>query len=190
VSGITIPSPHEARRRWPAFRASRVRWPEWTAGLSALVLLVALLGLRWFSFRRASGGIGYPKDYIITSEDGWHGLAHAHWLILVTVLVAFGLLILQATRPAPAIPVTLSLFVMFLAGLSTIWLVIRVPLDPPGGRDFGGWLGVVSAAWLTWAAYRSLRMEGIAPEDAPRDIPTLGAQEMASEADSAAGGRS
>lgn len=173
MSGITLPTAQEARRRWPAFRGYRVRWPEWVAALSALVLLIALVGFSWFTFLRASGGQG-PRYYVSYSEDGWTGLSHARWLILVTILLAFGLLVWQAARPAPAVPVTLSLFLMLLAGLSTLWLLVRVPIDPPGGRDFGGWLGLVSAAVLTWAGYRSVRMEGIAPEDGPRQIPTLG----------------
>jgi hypothetical protein len=188
MSGITMPSAREARRRWPAFRSYRVRWPEWVAALSALALLIALLGFSWFTFLRASGGRG-PKYYVSYSEDGWNGLAHAHWLILVTILLALALLAFQATRPAPAVPVTLSLFLMFVAGLSALWLVVRVPFDPPGGRDLGGWLALVSAAVLTWAAYRSVRMEGIAPEDAPREIPTVEAPAIAAGAENSEGER-
>jgi hypothetical protein len=163
-------------------RANRIRWPERLAGVSAVVLLVALLLFSWFTFPpRASGGLG-PKYYVVgTSEDGWHGLAHAHWLLLVTVLAALGLVLFQAARPAPPVPVTFSLLVMLLGGLSTLWLIIRVLLDPPGGRDFGGWLGLFSAAVLTWAGYMSVRIEGIAPQDTPQDIPTIGLDELASQ---------
>src|SRR5579859_8174736 len=120
-------------------RANRIRWPERLVGVSAVVMLVAMLLFSWFTFPpRASGGLG-PKYYVVgNSEDGWHGLAHAHWLLLATILAAFGLVLFQAARPAPPVPVTFSLLVMLLGGLSTLWLIIRVMLDPPGGRDFGG----------------------------------------------------
>lgn len=162
----------------PRLRSYRLRWPERVVGVSAVVLLVALLLFSWYSFPpRASGGLG-PKYYVVgNSEDGWHGLSHAHWLLLITILAALGLVLVQAARPAPPIPVTFSLLVMVLGGLSTVWLVVRVILDPPAGRNFGGWLGLVSAAVLTWAGYESVRMEGIAPRDTPSDIPTVGLSE-------------
>ena len=164
-----------AGQRWFDLRSYRIRWPEWLVAVAAVVLLVALVGLSWFSFSRFSGGLG-PKFPVPLSENGWRALAHAHWLLLATILVSFGLVFFQAARPAPPIPVTFSLLVMVLGGLSTIWLIIRVVIDPPTfvSHDFGGWLALISAAVLTWAGYKSMRMEGIAPEDAPQDIPTVG----------------
>jgi hypothetical protein len=180
----------EASQRWFAVRSYRVRWPEWLAGLSAVVLLAVMVLVSWFSFPpRASGGLG-PKYFVAgNSEDGWHGLPHGHWLLVATILVAFGLLFFQAARPAPPIPVTFSLLVMVLGGLTTIWLIVRVGIDPPAGRDLGGWVALVSAAVLTWAGYKSMRMEGIASEDAPQDIPTvgLGGQPMRSLAEESTG---
>lgn len=150
--------------------------------MSAAVLLAAMLLFSWFSFPpRASGGAG-PKYYVVgSSENGWHGLSHGHWLLLITILAALGLVLFQAARPAPPIPVTFSLLVMVLGGLSTLWLIVRVILDPPAGRNFGGWLGLISAAVLTWAGYESVRMEGIAPEDTPRDIPTVSLDELSAQ---------
>jgi hypothetical protein len=191
MSGITVPSPHEARRHWPSFRASRLRWPEWLVGLGAVGLLISLVGLSWYTLHPVSGGLG-PKFLATTSEDGWNGLSHAHWLVLVTILLALLLFFSQAMRRAPAVPVTLSLAVMVLAVLSTLWLIVRVPVDPPGGagRDFGAWLGLVSAAVLTWAGYSSVRMEGIDPQDGPREIPTVSSEEIAAQQASASGGHS
>ncbi len=164
------------------FRVYRIRWPERVVGVSAVVLLAAMLLFSWFSFPpRPSGGLG-TKIYVVgNSEDGWHGLAHAHWLLLATILAAFALVLFQAARPAPPIPVTFSLLVMLLGGLSTLWLVIRVILDPPAGRNFGGWLGLASAAVLTWAGYESVRTEGVAARDTPRDIPTVSLAELAAQ---------
>jgi hypothetical protein len=160
-------------------RAYRIRWPERVVGLSAAVLLAAMVLFTWFSFPpRPSGGLG-PKYYVIgNSEDGWNGLSHAHWLLLATVLAAFALVLIQAARPAPPIPVTFSLLVMVLGSLSTLWLVIRVVVDPPAGRSFGGWLALISAAALTWAGYESVRIEGIAPQDTPQEIPTISLDEL------------
>ena len=141
------------------------------AAISATLLLVFMVGL---SLVHVHAGIGVcgPRYYVPGSEDGWHGLGAAHWLLVVTILAAFALLASQAGRRAPAVPVTLSFLVTLLAGLSTIWLIVRVVIDPPGGRNAGGWLALISATVLTWSGYKSMRMEGIAPEDEP-DLPTV-----------------
>jgi hypothetical protein len=180
MSGANESSASPAPRRRFQLRAYRIRWPERVVGGSAAVLLAAMLFLSWFTFPpRASGGVG-PKYYVVgNSEDGWHGLAHAHWLLLATILAAFALVLFQASRPAPPVPVTFSLLVMVLAALSTVWLVVRVVLDPPAGRNFGGWFGLISAVVLTWAGYASVRVEGIAPEDMPQEIPTVTLDEVA-----------
>jgi hypothetical protein len=180
MSGVSTSSSDQAGKRRFQLRPYRIRWPERVVGASAAILLLAMLLFSWFTFPiRPSGGLG-TKYYVVgNSENGWHGLAHAHWLLLVAILAAFGLVVFQAARAAPPVPVTFSLLVMLLGGLSTLWLVIRVVLDPPAGRNFGGWLALISAAVLTWAGYQSVRMEGIAPQDTPRDIPTVSPDELA-----------
>jgi hypothetical protein len=181
MSGVSVPSPHEASRRSFSFRASRVRWPEWVVLVSAIVLLVSLLALNWFTVsppgRSVDGVSGLLPSPV--SENGWTGLSHARWLILITLASAFILFIAQATRRSPAWPATFSVLTLILAALSTLWLIIRVPIDPPGGRDFGGWLALVSCAVLTWGAYWSVRMEGVALADGPGEIRVVSAEELA-----------
>src|SRR5579884_4484695 len=108
MPGVPLPSMLSAPTRGIHFKASRIRWPEWAMAISAVLLLVFMVALSWFTFQRPSGGQG-PKYYVAVSENGWHGLAHAHWLLLVTIVLALALLVLQAARPSPAVPVTLAL---------------------------------------------------------------------------------
>lgn len=186
MPGVPLPSLLSAPARAIDFKTSRVRWPEWAVAISALVLLLIMLALSWFTLAQQSGGtrattpsVGgeqaiHPTIATINyTINGWRGLTHAHWLIVATIVVAFALLIAQATRRAPAVPATLSVFVTLLALASTIWLFVRVVVDPPGGRDMGGWLALICALVLTWSGWKSLRTEGIAPEDAPSDIPVV-----------------
>jgi hypothetical protein len=154
------------------FDRTRLRWPEWVVAASGLVLLIVLFAMNWYTLTLTSGGLG-RKFLVPKAINGWNGVSHLRWLLLVTVLASLALFLLQATRRAPALPVTFSLFVTLLGGLSVVWLLVRVVIDPPAGRNAGGWIGLIAAAVLTWGAYRSLRMEGISPTDAPAHIPTV-----------------
>jgi hypothetical protein len=153
-------------------RTSRLRWPEWVLGAGAVVLLAAMLLLPWYTLTLSSHPPG-PIFLIPEQVDGWNGLHASHWLLLVTVLVALAAVFLQAQRRAPALPVTFAVFASILGGVSTIWLVVRVLIDPPGGRGIGGWIGLLGAAAIAYGGYASVRMEGIARVDAPTEIPTI-----------------
>jgi hypothetical protein len=154
------------------FDRSRLRWPEWTVGAGSVLLLAAMLLLPWYEFTASTPPPG-PQYFITYSVDGWNGLQGARWLILVTILLGLALVFFQATRRAPAIPVTLSLFVALLGGIAVLWLIYRVPIDPPGGRDLGGWIGLIAACAIAYGGYKSLRREGIASADGPKEIATV-----------------
>jgi hypothetical protein len=157
---------------------TRLRRPELIVGVGGLVLLASMLLLPWYTLTEVSGPPG-PQYFIQISVDGWNGLSHAHWLLLVTIVVAFALVFVQLSRRAPAIPVTFSLLATVLGGLATLWLIYRVLISPPGGsRDVGGFIGLLSAAGITYGGYASVRLEGIAPADAPSEIPTIGLGEQ------------
>jgi uncharacterized membrane protein len=136
----------------------RLRWPEWVVGVGGLVLLASMVLLPWYK----------------RSVDGWDGLRHAHWLVLLTVLLALALYLFQAGRRAPAIPVTLSVFAAIGGGLASVWLIYRVLISPPGGSsEVGAFVGLLSALAIVYGGYASMRMEGIAASDAPAEIPTV-----------------
>ena len=145
-------------------RPARLRAGEWIDGAGAVLLIVFLFVPGWYSSKGGSA-----------TTDGWHGLTHLRWLLLVTIIVALALVWLQATRRAPALPVTCSLFAMLLGGLTVLALLYRVVLDPPGGMsvEAGAYLGLLATAVMTYGAYRSLRTEGIDTRDAPGEIETV-----------------
>jgi hypothetical protein len=150
------------------FDASRIRWPEWVVGGAGAVLAASMLLLPWFTLVSVAGPPGAAHKV-----DGWDGLQHGRWLLLVTIVLALAALIAQATRRPPAVPVTLAVLASWLGGLSVAWLIYRVIIDPPGGRAVGGWIGLIAAAAIAYGGYRSVRLEGIADRDAPHDIPMI-----------------
>jgi hypothetical protein len=124
-----------------------------------VVLLASMLSLPWY------GGS--------QTIDGWVGLRHFRWLAVVTLVLAVALLLFQATQPAPAIPVALSVFVAIFGALTSAWLILRVGIDPPSGRKLGGWVGLAGALAIMYGGCASLRREGISPKDEPAVIPTV-----------------
>src|SRR6202012_1990928 len=104
----------------------------------------------WFSFANAGG----PP----THAHAWASLPVLLWLILVPA--ALGLLRggLQATRPAPALPVALGVPLVTLAAITTLAVLIRV-LTGEGSPLVGGILGLVATALITVGVFMSLREE-------------------------------
>jgi 4-amino-4-deoxy-L-arabinose transferase-like glycosyltransferase len=134
----------------------RLRPAEVVTGAAAVALAVLMLAAHWYGTR-----------------TGWQVLTSERWLALVTIVLALALVLTQATRPAPAIPVTLSLLTTVLGVLNGLWLIYRVAISAAAHQHVASWLGLISA-WVTVAAaFWSMRQEGIAPGDEPREIPVV-----------------
>jgi hypothetical protein len=143
------------------FDPSRLRRGEWLVGGGAVVLVVSLFVLPWYG-----------------SRNGWHGLETLRWLVLLTVLVALALVWFQATRRAPAIPVSFSAIVTVVGLLNLIALIYRVLINQPGSDDLasleaGAYVGLVAAIAIVYGGYLSMREEGISERDAPGEIETV-----------------
>ncbi|MGZ4187181.1 MAG: hypothetical protein ACXVEW_00705 [Solirubrobacteraceae bacterium] len=159
------------------FQWSRLRRAEIAAGVAAVVLLVAMFVLPWYGYKGDLAPLA-AKLGVKTSADAWNSLSTTRWLMLLTIAAALALVYLQGTRRSPALPATFSLFVWLLGGLTALVLIYRVLINVPGpndvvSRDVGGFVGLVASIAIGFAGYRSLRAEGIAPQDAPEEIPTI-----------------
>jgi hypothetical protein len=144
------------------FDRSRLRHGELIVAISAIVLLASVLLLKWYG--RGS-----------TTIDGWHGLAHIRWLLLITILAGLGLVFFQATRRAPAVPAAFSVIVTVLGILTVAALVYRVVINPlvAEDRELGAFVGLASAIMLSYGGYRSIREEGTSVRDGPPEIETV-----------------
>jgi hypothetical protein len=139
---------------------ARLRRGELLAGTGAVLLLVFMLAGKWY---------GHGAQ----ARTGWEALTTLRWLLVVTIAATFALLVAQITRRSPAIPVTLSLVVAVLGLISVLALVYRVLIDAPAHEQVGAFLALISALGLAYGGYLSLREEGIARRDAPREIPVV-----------------
>jgi hypothetical protein len=145
------------------FDPSRLRRGEMLAGASAVLLAIFMVGGKWYAGAGATGG----------SLTGWQALTNLRWLLLVTILAAVGLVVSQATRRAPAVPVTMSLIVMLLGIVTVVALIFRVLIDPAPHQQAGAYLGLLSAIGIALGGCFFLRQKSIARRDAPRDIPIV-----------------
>jgi hypothetical protein len=156
---------------------SRLRPGEIIAGASAVLLLVLMFAVPWYGVKSSFTSTGTSLG-VSTSINGWQSLSHLRWLILLTIIAALALAYFQATRPAPAIPVSLSVIVTVLGLLSTLALIYRVLINVPGSDSVvdarvGAYLGLLCAAAILYGGYASMRREGISPKDAPSEIETV-----------------
>jgi hypothetical protein len=157
------------------FDPSRLRRGELIAGGGAVVLALALFVLPFYG---VSGTFAptLASEGQATTFDGWDGLLHLRWLVLVAVVAGLALVFVQATRRAPAIPVTFALIVTVLALATAVGLLWRVLIDPPGGDldvRWGGYVALAASLALFYGGYLSLRQEGLSDHDARTDIETV-----------------
>ncbi|WP_249009772.1 hypothetical protein [Conexibacter sp. DBS9H8] len=162
----------------------RLRAPEWLIGALALALLVDVLALPWYHLAAVlaptAAGLGAA-----TSATGVaaHALIGPYALLVGLLGLTVGLA--QAARPAPAVPVCLTVILLLAALVLTAALLIRVVLLPPHlflstaaspdstRTGVPAVAGLFIAAALCGAAGWSLRVDGIAAADAPAAIETL-----------------
>jgi ABC-type phosphate/phosphonate transport system permease subunit len=130
---------------------SRLRRGEIIAVLSALVLVALMFAVPWFQFSNPGGGR--------TSANAWTTLPTLRWVLLVAAASAVLLGYLQASRTAPALPVTVDVIVVTFSAIVTVILLIRI-LTGEGSPLIGAFAGLAAIAVQTTGAFMSLRQEG------------------------------
>lgn len=154
---------------------SRLRLGEWLAGLASVVLAVLLFGVSWYGLTGEAGRTAASLG-ISATATGWNALSTLRWLILVTAVAGIALAFCQATRAAPALPVSLSVIVTVLAILSALGLIYRVLISVPGSDSLlqakaGGYLALACSVVLIYAGVRSMREES--PRAGPEHNATI-----------------
>jgi hypothetical protein len=139
---------------------ARLRSGEVVAAGAGLALLALMFLIPWYGAAHGS------------AADGWNAMAVLRWLVVVAALAGLVLAVLQAVQPAPAVPVSASVIVTVVAGLTTLLLAIRL-VAGSGDPKLGAFLGLVAAAVLTAGAWRSMRRESGWEPGVDRPVPTV-----------------
>ena len=121
------------------FDPPSIRRAQLLAAVSALVLLVLLFALKWY------GPGAITSSYQTSTVNGWQGLIHLRWLILVTVASAFALAALGVIAPRSRLQLPLSLILTLLALATLLWLGYRVLISIPPGEKPAAFAGLACA---------------------------------------------
>lgn len=153
---MTVDDGSHDDRRAPGARLDRsgVRGADVVSAVAAVVLLVLLFALKWYG----PGMITSGRE-VTSTVNGWDGLTHLHWLILVTILAALAMVIIRATGRAPALPRAVSLVVPLLGLVTLLWLGYRVLISIPPGEKPAAYVGLVCVLAIVIGAGASLREE-------------------------------
>lgn len=122
----------------------RLRHGEWIAGVSGVLLLVALF-LDWYS----AEGVG---------ANAWNSLTVIDVFLAIAALFGIALWITAATQPTPAVPQAVGALTEPFAFVAAILVVIRL-LDLPGAvdsREIGLWLGALGTFGVLIGGWRSI----------------------------------
>ena len=138
--------------------AGRLHLGEVIAGGGAILLLVALFVLPWYSVHPAA-----PATSASVSLDGWNSLSTGRWILVVTSIVAIALVLVTAMRRSPAVPVAFSVFTSVIGAIACVLVLYRI-VDPPTlgigqTTQAGIYVALAGALAVAYGGYRSMRTE-------------------------------
>jgi hypothetical protein len=125
----------------------RLRAGEWIAGISGLVLLVALF-LPWYSNDAGS-------------RTGWQSLGALDVVLAIVALSALAIPVVTAVHRVPALPLAHQSLTT-LAGLLAVVLVLIRVLNMPDWaveRDWGLWVGLAGTLGIAAGGLIAMRDE-------------------------------
>jgi hypothetical protein len=162
-----------------SFDVSRLRRSDWITGGGAAALFVFLFFFKWFGVSFSSPSIsGIPGGSVSVggSLNGWHSLTTIRWLLLLTIIVAVGMVLLVAAQRKLDSPVQAGVIVAGLGALSAIFVLYRIISHPHLGvpvsvssisypAKVGVYLGFVALLAITYGGYLKMQEEGTSLSD-------------------------
>src|SRR3954447_9505193 len=91
------------------------------------------------------------------TRSAWEAFAVLDVVLALVALLAVVLVVLNATRRSPSLPVAAAVLAFTVAAIAVLWVAFRL-LDPPapdGGVASGAWLGLlctVAVAVGSWVS--------------------------------------
>jgi hypothetical protein len=140
----------------------RLRHGDLIAGAGGLALIASLF-LHWY-------GLAIPEGFtalagVSLAATGWQAFGVLDVVLALLALVPLALVVLQATRESPSVPVAFSVLCVPAGLLATLLILYRI-VNQPGENALvevraGAWVGLLAAVVVTAGGWRSLRDESI-----------------------------
>lgn len=144
----------------------RLRDGEWIAGIGAVGLLASMF-LHWYGLSASFG----PVEVRAAAATAWQAFDVLDIVLVLLALVPVALVVTQATRRSPAIPVFFSVMTVLAGALAVLLIFYRI-INQPGSNDVvtveaGAWLGCIAAVIVVVGGWRSTRVEPVPGQPMP-----------------------
>jgi hypothetical protein len=145
------------------FDRNRLSQGEMIAGISGLVLLIDMW-FKWYGVKvntalGSFGGGGGP--------NAWEAFSLIDIIIFLVALIAIGVAVLRGLDRLPDMPYPPATLVTVAGAIAVLLILFRLiaqPFDVPDQvdvtRSFGIWLGLLSAAGITYGGWRAMQESG------------------------------
>src|SRR5436190_2346832 len=145
------------------FDRNRLSQGELIAGIAGIVLLIDLW-FKWYSVSAKGFGIT-----VGASANAWDAFGGIDIILFLVALTAIGVAVLRALDRLPEMPFPPATLLTVAGGIALLLILFRTidtPVDTHGvkgidvSRGFGLWLGLLSAAALTYGGWRAMQESG------------------------------
>src|SRR5687767_234251 len=154
----------------------RLRAGEWIAGISGLLLLVALF-LPWYGGEAGSpppaGWTAYgPLEDGAASLTGWQSLGALDVILALVALAALAIPVVTAAQRVPAVPLALESLTTLVGLLAVALVLIRVANMPDWavGREWGLWVALLATLGIVVGGLIAMRDERLTRGDRHTDL--------------------
>jgi hypothetical protein len=164
------------------FDRNRLSQGELIAGIAGLVLLIDLW-FKWYGVK-VSGGGGLLKGFSIgVSANAWESFGFIDILLFLIALIAIGVAVMRALNRMPEMPYPPATLLAIAGGVALLLILFRTistPVDTHGvdgidvTRKIGLWIGLLSAAALTYGGWRAMQESGASFNDLTGGAPAGG----------------
>jgi hypothetical protein len=151
---------------------NRLSTGEKIAGIAGIALILIMFIFDWYSVEASYGPFAASAG-----QNAWESYSLVDIILFVSALCGIALALLVATDQDIELPIPGATIVTALGGLSTLLILFRI-IDKPGfdipsgtpgisvSLSIGVFLGLISAAALTYGGYRAMQEEGTSFGDA------------------------
>jgi hypothetical protein len=150
------------------FDRDRLSTGELIAGISGLVLLISLW-FKWYGVEvEGAGGVLQNVNFGV-SANAWQSFGLIDIILFLVALLAIGVAVMRALNKMPDMPYPPATLLAIAGGIALLLILFRTlstPVDTGGvdgidvSRKIGLWIGLLSAAALTYGGWRAMQESG------------------------------